>query len=1090
MLKESEAKSQIIQEIINRIIDNTPKELAGLIAKFAEKFLSTVSYDDLTEHKLPDLYGAILCFWSYIYKRNQDETKIRIYNPDFEKFGWESNHTIIEILNDDIPFLVDSIMMVINSLGLHSQLIIHSSDMTFIRNDNGEIIDILDFSDKDNKNKVNEEVPIFIEINKQTDLRIIKEIKKKILETICDVSIAVNDWPLMQEQIHASINDLKMLESKLDQSEISESIKFLEWLNEDNFTILGVKNYRFTEDESKNIISIADTGLGILRETNKDIGMEDLQNLPEAGRRMTLSEQPLIISKANTISNIHRHTYYDYIGVKNFDNNGKVVGQKKIIGLFASVVYSSNPKNIPLIRKKIDQIFGLAGRKPDSHAGRILRNILDNLPRDDLFQASVVELLKLAEGISYIQERKKIKFFARFDPCGKFISCFVFVPRENFNTTIRKKFQNILNKYFNAVDIQYSTYFSDSVLARLSFIVRVGDCEKIEIDHQKIEKEFIKVSKAWTDSFYVCLLEHFGEEKGNDLYNIYKDSFPLSYQEAHSYVEAVYDVALMDNLSNEHPLDLKLYKSVDDLSDLIKFKIFNLNNTIPLSDVVPILENMGLRVIFEQPHKFVKSDGSIVWLSDFGLRREKKGDFDLLGVKEYFQECFHRIWINECENDKFNNLILSPVLDWHEICLIRAYAKYLQQVRFTFSQQYIEEVLGAHPKIVKNIMELFHIRFDPSITRDLDKEKTLIKSIITALDEVSNLDEDRILRQYLELVMATLRTNFYQKSDDGEYKKCLSLKIECNKLSELPLPRPLYEIFVYSPRFEGIHLRSSKIARGGIRWSDRREDFRTEILGLMKAQVVKNSVIVPSGAKGGFVPKKLSLESTKDSIITEGIECYKNFISGLLDITDNMVNNKVVSPSNVVRYDGDDPYFVVAADKGTATFSDIANQIAFEYKFWLGDAFASGGSTGYDHKKMGITARGAWESVKRHFRSLGVDTQTTPFTVVGIGDMSGDVFGNGMLLSKQIKLVAAFNHLHIFIDPSPDPKKSYFERERLFKKRRSTWDDYDPKLISKGGGVYSRRAKYISLSKEAQEILGINDAKLRPSNLIKKILVF
>ncbi len=1088
MLKENSPKLQIIDEINNRIRENVPQDIADLICKFVNRFLSTVSYDDLVEHKLSDLYGAILCFWNYIYKRKSEEIKIRIYNPDFEKFGWESKHTIVEILHDDMPFLVDSIMMAINNMGIYSQLIIHSGDMKFIRDKEHKIIDILDFSEKENGKKTFEEVPIFIEVNRQTDQEKIDKLKDKILRTIHDVSLAVEDWQLMQKQIKSSINELKEFSDKLDHDEIDESVDFLEWLVDNNFTILGIKNYRFTQSNDKSVSSIADTGLGILRQSSNEIGLDVLQDLPEAGKKLMLSKQPLVISKTSTISNIHRPTYNDYVGIKIFNKNGKVIGQKKIVGLFASIVYSSNPKNIPLIRNKMKKIFIKSERKPDSHAGRVLRNILDNLPRDDLFQASVDELLSLAKGISYIQERKKIKFFARFDPCGKFISCFVFVPRENFNTDLRRKFQNILNDYFNAEDIQYSTYFSDSVLARINFIIRVSECENLEIDIKEIENKLIEVSKIWTDSFYVCLLEHFGEERGNNLYNIYRNAFPLSYQEEHSYIEAVYDVALMDDLSSEKSFELKLYKAVDDLSGMIKLKIFNLNNNIPLSDVVPILENMGLKVIYEQPHELVRSDGSTIWLSDFGLIKERGSEVNLLETKEIFQECFHYIWCNECENDKFNSLILDPVLNWREISILRAYSKYLQQIRFTFSQQYIEAVLLSHPKTIDKIIELFHIRFDPSISRNIDKEQDLYRSIIIALDKVTNLDEDRILRRYLELIMATIRTNFYQLTADQKHKKWVSFKIDSIKLPELPLPYPMYEIFVYSPRFEGIHLRSFKVARGGIRWSDRKEDFRTEILGLMKAQVVKNAVIVPSGAKGGFVPKKLPTDGSREEIFAEGLECYKCFISGLLDVTDNMIENKVIPPDNTVRYDKDDPYFVVAADKGTATFSDIANQISSEYKFWLGDAFASGGAVGYDHKKMGITARGAWESVKRHFRSLDIDTQTTSFTVVGIGDMAGDVFGNGMLLSKKIKLIVAFNHLHIFIDPSPDPEKSYHERQRLFNHPETSWLDYDKKLISEGGGVYSRKAKSVVLSKEAKNILDIQDDQLSPNELIKKIL--
>jgi glutamate dehydrogenase len=1088
-MNKNTPKLQIIDEITKRIHQNVNNDIAPVISKFVNKFLSTVAFDDLEEHRLLDLYGAILSFWNYIYQRNPNQVKIRIYNPEFEKYGWESKHTIVEVLYEDIPFLVDSIIMAINKMGLYSHLIIHSGDMKFIRDNENRIVDVLDYSDKVNGSKTFREAPIFIEINKQTDLNIISELKKTILETIHDVSSAVQDWSLMNKQVDSSIQNLKSVHKKSTDDEILESAEFLEWLLQDHFTLLGIRNSIFSQKNYSDKDRKTNNNFGVLKsKKGKDISDDILYGMDRVQEKLDRSNQPIIISKTNTISNIHRSTYMDYIAIKIYDDKGNVIGQRKIVGLFTSTVYFSNPMMIPLIRNKIGNIFIKSKRRPDSHAGKILRNILDSLPRDDLFQGSEDALLGLAKNISYFQERKKIKFLVRSDPFEKYVSCFVFVPREKFNTSIRETFQSILSKSFNANDIQYSMYFSDSILTRINFIIRVDDCEKLNIDIKKIEKKLIDASREWTDVLYVNLLEHFSEERGNRLYNIYEKAFPLSYQEDHSATDAVYDIVHMSKLCPGNSLELNLYKPVDDFSGMIKFKIFHLNNTIPLSEVVPILENMGLRVIFERPHKIIRNDKSIVWLSDFGLEPQKECKMNLLAMKEMFQECFHRVWCCKVENDKFNNLILNPVLNSHEISMLRAYSKYLQQTRFTFSQQYIEQVVSLYPLIISKIMKLFHIRFDPNIERNDSEVQKLHDNIVVDLDAVSNIDEDRILRRYLELIMVTLRTNFYQRTEKGDYKECISFKINAKELSDLPLPKPMYEIFVYSPKFEGIHLRSSKVARGGIRWSDRKEDFRTEILGLMKAQVVKNSVIVPSGAKGGFVLKKPSTNSTKEEISSEGLECYKYFISALLDITDNKEKNVIISPKNVISYDNQDPYLVVAADKGTATFSDIANQISQDYKFWLGDAFASGGSTGYDHKKMGITARGAWESVKRHFRDLGINIQKSSFTVVGIGDMSGDVFGNGMLLSKKIKLIAAFNHLHIFIDPSPDPEVSYLERKRLFETPGSTWEDYNRSLISSGGGVYNRSDKFITLSPEAKKILDIDDLRLSTNDLIKKVL--
>lgn len=1087
MITKNKEKLDIINEINKNIIKNVNEKIAPLVCKFSTRFLSTISVRDLKNHDIKNLYGAILYFWKYIYKKEKLETKIRIYNPSIENNGWESKHTIIEILCENMPFIVDSIMIAINTSGLQSHLIIHSGDIAFVRGKNGEIIDVIDY-DKNNMMSGDKcEAPLFIEINRQTDLKVISDLKRKILDTINTLQLAVNDWGNMQEQIKNAIADVKKTNRFLDEEEMTESISFLKWMLSNNFTFLGIKHHNLVKENNlKKLLVDRSKNLGIFK--NKSIYESDdlMDEVSKYGKELMLSKSPLIISKTNLVSNVHRASYADYIGIKSYNNKGEVVNIIKIVGLFTSSAYTTELRNIPLLRKKIDRIFLDSNRNPESHAGKNLKNILNHLPRDELFQARNEYLLLLSKGISYIQERKQIRFFGRVDDYGNFISCFVFVPREIFTTEIREKYQDILLEEFNADDIQYSSYLSDSVLARINFIIRIDANAEVEINASKIEKKLVDVSKKWEDNFYASLHDHFGEEHGYAYFNKYKNAFSVSYQDKHDELIAAHDVSIIEKLNDNNVLELKLYRPVDDLSSMLRFKIFSWKKNIPLSDVVPILENMGLKVIFEQP--FVVNKKDKVFISEFGLEYCLKGNLDPLDDRKNFQEFFYSVWAGLSENDYFNWLAISCSINWREVSILRMYAKYLHQIRFKYSQQYIEQACISNSSIVKKIVTLFHYKFNPDMNVDEQDTDKLIKGIQVKLDKVVNLDEDIILRRYLSLILATTRTNFYQLDENGQHKTWMSIKLDSRKIPEIPLPKPMYEIFVYSTKFEGIHLRSSLIARGGIRWSKRREDFRTEILGLMKAQNVKNAIIVPDGAKGGFVLKHSQPEVSNELSQKTALVCYQEFISGLLDITDNKIEGRVISPERVITHDMDDYYLVLAADTGTSSFSDAANEISKKYNFWLKDAFASGGSTGYDHKKMGITAKGAWESVKRHFKNLGVNTQEQMFTVIGIGDMSGDVFGNGMLSSRKIKLIAAFNHQHIFIDPNPDVEASYEERKRLFNLSRSSWSDYNVELLSNGGGVYNRKDKKIHLSKEAQVSLGINADDIIPDELIKLIL--
>ena len=751
-------------------------------------------------------------------------------------------------------------------------------------------------------------------------------------------------------------------------------------------------------------------------------------------------------------------------------------------------MYNRSPREIPLLNEKVQRVLDRSGLTPRSHDYKALLNILENLPRDELIQANVEDLAHTAHGVLEMQDRDKLKLFVRKDGFGRFLSCLVYVSKDRYNTKLRQDTQRILAQHFNSKeDVEFTTYFSESTLARTHYIVKV-DNNNMDVDVAAIENNLIEAARSWEDKLNTALNNALGEEAGTHLMKRYANAFEQSYKEDVLPSSAVVDMQQLEALDDEHKLGMLFYQPQEAaLNDnKVRLKLFHKDEPIHLSDVLPMLENFGLRVINERPYEVTTSDGSTFWILDFLMTVKVANTDNIADSQDRFQTALSQVWQKKLEDDGFNRIILASGLTGREVSVLRAYAKYMRQIDATFSQAYIEETFGRYPQIADLLVKMFIRKFNPKLkTRTLGK---FMEQINLRLDEVSSLDDDRIIRRYLDLINATLRTNFYQLDAKGEPKSYISFKFMPSMIPEMPRPLPKFEIFVYSPRVEGVHLRGGKVARGGLRWSDRREDFRTEVLGLVKAQQVKNTVIVPVGAKGGFVCKQLPTEGGREAFFTEGQECYRIFIRALLDITDNIVNGEIVHPVDVVRHDEDDPYLVVAADKGTATFSDIANAISQEYNFWLGDAFASGGSNGYDHKKMGITAKGGWESVKRHFREVGIDCQTTDFTCLGIGDMAGDVFGNGMLLSKHTKLVAAFNHMHIFIDPNPDAAASYEERARLFALPRSSWEDYNSKLISKGGGIFLRSSKSIPLSAEMKQMLETEKASMTPTELMKELL--
>jgi glutamate dehydrogenase len=1082
--RSGDRSDRLIETIVAARPKSTILKTRKEINAFLRRYFRNVPHEDM-HGRSPKIMGqAALAHLDFAKTRKPGKAKLRIFNPNKLDHGYQSAFTIVEMVNDNMPFLVDSVAAAIARHNLTIHMTVHP--LLIVRRDrNGRLLEVMG----DIKSCKQIESYIRFVIDREADLQQLKILEHEINKVLADVRGAVRDWPEMRNNMLIAADDLKTV-TRGDPALRDESEALLRWLVLDHFTFLGYREYRIHKLADKSFLRpVADSGLGLL--ANEKRGGKAIE-LTKEMHRLTRSKDFLILTKANSRSTIHRHSYLDYIGIKQYDKNGKPYGEKRFIGLFTSAAYSENPRNIPLLRLKVDRVVEQSGLDPAGHRGKSLLHILDSFPRDELFQSSIHDLVRTTNGILNLQDRRHVKFFLRRDTFRRFFSCVTYVPREKYTTAIRGRIEQILLDAFDGHAVESSVQISDSPLARVHTIVRTGTGERPRISIRGIECEIASAVVTWQDRLREELVGRFDQDEGLALFREYGGCFPLAYEEDVPPAIACLDIKRIDGLINgEHSDSLLLHQPAIAVRDQLNFRTFG-KDLLLLSHVLPVLEDMGTEVYGERPYRVQLRNGDLFWIQDFELRYGDTGNLDIDDAAERFQEGFARSQAGDIEDDGLNRLILAAGLDWRQTSLIRCYAKYLLQLGIPFSQAYMENVLVAHAGTVRKLVEKFELQFATGISKKQRQEQ--LERINARIDRrvarARNLDEDRILTAFSGAVAATVRTNYYQVQENGEPKSYISIKLNPEELPEVPLPKPKFEIFVYSPRVEGVHLRGGSIARGGLRWSDRREDFRTEVLGLMKAQVVKNTVIVPTGAKGGFFPKQLPTGDAvdRDELMREVITSYKMFIRGLLDITDNVVDDVVVGPPNVVRRDGDDPYLVVAADKGTATFSDIANGISADYDFWLDDAFASGGSAGYDHKKMGITARGAWEAVRRHFREQGLNVDKDPFTVAGIGDMGGDVFGNGMLLSRKIKLVAAFNHQHIFLDPEPDMAASFRERQRLFKMPRSSWADYKEELISKGGGIYSRQAKKIRLSKEVRQLLGTDDTSMQPLELIRSIV--
>jgi glutamate dehydrogenase len=1069
-VRGAEAKAEAIHTAAARVRSQGVEGAeAERLERFIRLYFEHAPPEDVFSVDSADLYGAALAHYRFGERHRSGTPEVRVYTPRLADHGWRSPHTVVEVVVDDMPFIVDSVQMELSRHGLGIHRVLHP------------IIDGVSY--------------VHVEVDRQSDPAFERELEDDLRRVLGDVRAAVEDWGPMADAMRSVSEGLRRdVPTGIDPDEVGEIHAFLNWLVDDNFTFLGYRQYSLETREGEDVlVRVPGTGLGILRQPDTAEPLKTFAKLPPEVRRMARSPEPLYLTKGSSVATVHRPAQLDHIGVKRFDATGAVIGEHRFLGLYTKSFYNSNPRAVPLLRRKVELVVDLAGLPAGGHSEKELVDILETYPRDELLQVDVPGLHETALGILHLKERRRVRLFMRRDRFGRFFSCLVFLPRDRYTTDTRLAIQAILLDTLGGDRIEHQARVSASVLTRLYFVIYVDPAHRTDVDVARLEARLADAVRVWADDLRDSLLEEHGEERGLRLFQHYRDAFGAGYRADNDPRIAVDDIERLEVLGDDD-IGLLLYRPLEAASGTARFKLYRSGRPVLVSDVLPLLENFGARVVDQRPYKIRPAGRAPVWIYDFGLESEQfSGDMGrFTRLAELFHQAFARTWWRQAESDGLNRLVLLAQLPWRDVAVMRAYTKYLRQAGTTFSPDYVESAVAAHPDIAAQIVELFHARFTPDGGSGRDERADgLVEKLEAALDAIPSLDHDRILRSLLILVRATLRTNAFQRetagTDNGPAAH-LCFKLDPHRVPFLPLPLPAYEIFVYAPFVEGVHLRGGPVARGGIRWSDRREDYRTEILGLMKAQMVKNAVIVPVGAKGGFVVKQPPAD--RAALAAEVERCYRTFISGLLDLTDNRRGPEIHPPPQVVRYDGDDPYLVVAADKGTASFSDVANEVAARYGFWLGDAFASGGSAGYDHKRMGITARGAWESVKRHFHELGVDVDTATVSVVGIGDMSGDVFGNGMLRSPHVRLVAAFNHRYVFLDPDPDPAASFAERARLFELPRSSWADYDAAVLSPGGGVYARTDKAIPITPEVRRVLGFDAGveALTPNEVIGAIL--
>ncbi|MFV0375379.1 NAD-glutamate dehydrogenase [Microbacterium sp.] len=1051
------------------------------------RLIAQLDAEDLADREPRDVVGAATSLSALAARRSPGETLVSVFTPTLREDGWTSRRTIVSITTDDSPFLVDSVTAEIARHGLTVHLLVHPV-VSVRRDERGDLIDI-------DAHGGRLESWIHLEIDRVPTEEGRTDLEERLRAVLSDVHTAVADWRAMRRACLDTVTDLRTAPPPtVAPDEIARAVEFLSWLAEDNFTFLGYREQELVTDAdgADALRALPLTGLGILRGTVAKVA----RLRPEA-QRTAREPRLLTITKANSRATVHRDVYLDYIGIRTFDEAGAVTGERRFLGMFTSAAYAASVMALPIVGAKVRAVLAASGLAPDSHSGKDLVQVLEQYPRDELFQDTPEHLLEVAREAPRLYERRRARIFFRKDEFGRFVSAMVYLPRDRFTTSVRLRIESLLRDAFGAERVDHATRVGDSPLAQLHFVLRMPRGVSIpDVDETDLQSRLETAIRSRDQSLVDAVHQHEDEQRAAELLGRYAGAFPESYKEYVPPAEAIGDIALLERLHAGEDFAVHLYPPETGDPQLRILTVASLQQ-YPLTQVLPILTDLGVDVVYERPNTLTLPDGATRYISDFGLvvvdgAQVEAGLWTDGDWGTPFEDAFSAVWTGASESDRLGALVLRGGLDWRRIVILRAIAMYLRQVGSAFSVEYIEQALVDNPGIAADLVRLFQVRFDPDLPGDRDAACTeLAAALRRDLDGVASLDHDRILRSVLGVIEATWRTNFFQVTDKGDPKPWVSLKIDCAKVPDLPEPHPMAEIWVYSPEVEGVHLRFGPVARGGLRWSDRREDFRTEVLGLVKAQMVKNAVIVPTGSKGGFFAKQLPPATDRAAWLEAGKAAYRTFIRALLEVTDNRDGSQITGPPRVVRHDGDDSYLVVAADKGTASFSDIANGISEDAGFWLDDAFASGGSAGYDHKAMGITARGAWESVKRHFRELGIDTQAQEFTVVGIGDMSGDVFGNGMLLSEHIRLVAAFDHRHVFVDPQPEAARTFAERRRLFELPGSSWGDYDRSLLSPGGGVFALSAKSIPISEQMRAALGLAPAitSLTPAQLKRAVLL-
>ncbi|MGE3770679.1 MAG: NAD-glutamate dehydrogenase [Bdellovibrionales bacterium] len=1062
------------------------QETEGNVAllSFARVYLQEVSTPDLGHFTAQQLATTIHNLWETAKTPRKGRATLRCYSPAEATHSWQGKYTILDVVQDDMPFLVDSVTAAVHGLGLNVLLAMNPS-VHATRGQGGELKLVSEVSANPPADAVQEAwLQFFFE---ETTPEQKKLLLAKVESILIEVRRAVEDWPQMRQKL-ADTRDQLVRSHLVSPTDMHEVQTFLDWLDSDHFTFLGVRDYRVHgEGDNTQLSLVPRSGLGILRD-DEYVAFEGLRdgNQPPEVKRFLAEKRLLLVTKSSRLSNVHRAVAMDAIFVKQFDTAGKVISERLFIGLFTSLAYSRNTRDIPVIRHKMQRILQRAGLNPKGHDGKALTHILDTYPRDELFQIEDDDLLDISMGIMQLQDRKRVALFVRRDPFQRFTSCLVYVPREAYSTTTRQKIIHTLETSFRGQLKDYNLLLDQNPLARLHVLIATQPENVENPDLHAVEAVIAAFCRSWQDRMREALIQNVGNTAGLELFSLYGDAFSSIYRDSVEPSHIYDDIQMLEKVRASHRLAATLRSTTE--NDEYSLTLYHPDSGVMLSATLPMIENLGFRVHSEHgPYEVHLPEGKSIWIHDYRVRPQQPLSLEFESAAKLVEDAFGHIWYGHVEDDRFNRLILAAGLTWRQTTMLRMLARYMRQIRMPFAPETIAETLASHPTACTMLSDLFIAKFDPARDAEavrIEKTKNLTEALEKYILDVPNIDDDQILRCGLNLLTAALRTNFYQTTPEGQHKPYISIKFDSRAIDNLPLPKPHTEIFVYSPRMEGVHLRGGKVARGGIRWSDRREDFRTEVLGLMKAQMVKNTVIVPVGSKGGFIVKNPHVPDFH----AEGVFCYQTLMRGMLDITDNIVNGSIVPPQDVVRHDGDDPYLVVAADKGTAKFSDIANGVSAEYGFWLDDAFASGGSAGYDHKQMGITARGAWEAVKRHFRELGIDTQTTGFTCIGIGDMAGDVFGNGLLQTPHVQLIAAFNYAHIFVDPNPDAAAAYRERQHLFVLGKGSWDQYNPTLISTGGGVWPRSQKVIPISPEMQERFGIAATTLSANELIRAIM--